>query len=175
MVDPTGRTTWLSGLAGKRSRTTQEIAMAMRLRSPAFEDGSTIPRKYTRDGENRSPPLEWSGAPPGTRSFLVVMEDPDAPSGMFRHWAVYNVPPGNSALPEGAPVEALGINDFGRRAYDGPEPPKGHGPHRYHIRVAALDIDRLPLRPSVRVVEVWEAAEPHVLDQAEMVGVYRRG
>ncbi len=136
--------------------------MAMRLRSPAFEDGSTIPRKYTRDGENRSPPLEWSGAPPGTRSFLVVMEDPDAPSGMFRHWAVYNVPPGDSALPEGAPVEALGINDFGRRAYDGPEPPKGHGPHRYHTREVkqrvARSVGGVQCRAKVQVAGALEGA-----------------
>jgi Raf kinase inhibitor-like YbhB/YbcL family protein len=149
--------------------------MAMQIHSPAFSDGATIPRKYTRDGENHSPPLEWSGAPSGTRSFLVVMEDPDVPTGTFRHWAIFNVPPESSSLPEAASAEAVGINDFGRRGYDGPQPPRGHGPHHYRIRVAALDVDRLPVRPSVRVVDLWEAAEPHVLEQAEIVGLYGRG
>lgn len=151
--------------------------MAMQIRSPAFVDGSTIPRKYTRDGENCSPPLEWSGAPRETRSFIVVMEDPDAPSGTFRHWAVYDLTPANTALAESATVEAVGeaVNDFGNRGYDGPEPPRGHGLHHYHIRVAALDVDHLPVKPTARVSEVWNAARSHVLDQAEIVGTYRRG
>lgn len=150
--------------------------MAMQIRSPAFADGSLIPRQYTRDGRNRSPPIEWSGAPPETRSFLVLMEDPDAPGGTFHHWAVYNLAARNSSLPEAAATGSLGegINDFGRRGYDGPLPPKGHGLHHYHIRVAALDIDRLPVRSSATVTEIWDVAKPHMLDQAEIIGTYSR-
>lgn len=150
--------------------------MAMQIRSPAFVDGSTMPRKFTRDGDNHSPPLEWSGAPERTKSFVVTMEDPDAPSGTFRHWAVYDLAPDISSLAEAAAAAGgEGVNDFGRRGYDGPEPPRGHGLHHYHIRVAALDVDHLPVRPSARVDEVWTAARPHVLDQAEIVGTYMRG
>lgn len=150
--------------------------MAMHVHSPTFADGAPIPRKYTRDGRNRSPPIEWSGAPDGTRSFVIVMEDPDAPGGTFRHWALYNLAAANTSLPEGAATGSLGegINDFGRRGYDGPQPPKGHGTHHYHIRVAALDVDRLPVRPSAKAEEIWEAARPHMLDQAETVGTYSR-
>ena len=149
--------------------------MAMSIHSPAFADGSTIPRKYTRDGDNFSPPLSWSGAPEGTRSFIVVMEDPDAPGGTFRHWAAYDLGPDQTGLPENAQAREVGVNDFGRPGYDGPQPPKGHGLHHYHVRVAALDVDHLEVKPSARVREIWEAARPHVLDQAEFVGTYMRG
>lgn len=147
----------------------------MQITSPAFADGSTIPRKYTRDGDNLSPPLEWSGAPDNTRSFVVVIEDPDAPSGIFRHWAAYDLPPDRTSLAESTAPDHEGINDFGNRGYDGPEPPRGHGPHHYHIRVAALDVDHLDVRPTAKVAEVWRAAAPHILDQAEIVATYRRG
>lgn len=147
----------------------------MQIQSPAFTDGSAIPRKYTRDGDNLSPPLQWSGAPEGTRSYVVLIEDPDAPSGTFRHWAAYDLPADRTGLEEAAAPEHLGVNDFGNRGYDGPQPPRGHGQHHYHIRVAALDVDHLPLKPKAKVDEVWRAAVPHVLDQAEIVGAYVRG
>lgn len=146
--------------------------MAMQIRSSAFADGATIPRKYTRDGDNLPPPLEWSGAPQATRSFVVVIEDPDAPGGTFRHWAAYDLAPDRTSI--GAAADREGINDFGNRGYDGPEPPRGHGLHHYHIRVAALDVDHLDVRPDARVTEVWQAAAPHVLDQTEIVGTYER-
>lgn len=150
--------------------------MAMHVQSPAFADGAPIPRKFTRDGQNHSPPIEWSGVPAGTRSLVVVMDDPDAPGGTFRHWAIYNLAATDTSLPEAAATGSLGegINDFGRSGYDGPQPPKGHGPHHYHIRVAALDVDRLAVRPSAKAEEIWEAAKPHMLDQAETVGTYSR-
>lgn len=154
--------------------------MALQVRSPAFEDGGDIPRKYTGDGQNLSPPLEWMGIPPGTGSLLVVMEDPDAPAGTFRHWAIYDIMPTRTQLPEGlggsVKAESLGhgVNDFGHARYDGPAPPKGHGVHHYHFRVAALDVQHLAVPPSAKVAEVWEAARPHVLDQAEIVGAYQR-
>jgi Raf kinase inhibitor-like YbhB/YbcL family protein len=154
--------------------------MAFVLSSPAFSTGQVIPAKYTCDGENLSPPLQWSGAPPGTRSFVLIIEDPDAPSGVFRHWAVYNLPPELTALPEGigrqASAETLhqGVNDFGHRRYDGPCPPPGHGTHHYHFRLAALDTPNLVVSPVAKVADIWRAAEPHILAQAELVGTYAK-
>jgi Raf kinase inhibitor-like YbhB/YbcL family protein len=147
--------------------------MTFALESPAFRNGGTIPQKYARRGENLSPPLEWKNAPPGTKSFVLIVEDPDAPSGTFRHWAVYNIDVQTTHLPEGA-AERLpsGVNDFGNPHYDGPQPPKDHGVHQYHFRIAALDKDQLNLPPGAKVVDVWRAAKPHILAEAELVGTY---
>src|SRR5687767_654107 len=101
--------------------------MALTLRSPAFEDGARIPERYARDHGNVSPPLEWRGAPEGTKSFVLLVEDPDAPRGTFRHWAAYDVPPDRTRLEEGAGRRGSdlqhGANDFGNPSYDGPQPP----------------------------------------------------
>ena len=154
--------------------------MAFVMNSPAFADGQQIPARYTRDGENNSPPLEWSGTPAQAQSYVLIIEDPDAPSGTFRHWAVYNIPGDRTGLPEGAgsgmQVEGLsqGVNDFGNARYDGPQPPRGHGPHHYHFRLAALNIPRLDVPARAKVVEVWEAARPHIVDETELVGTYER-
>lgn len=152
--------------------------MALTLRSPAFEDGARIPEKYARDHGNVSPPLEWRGAPEGTKSFVLVVEDPDAPRGTFRHWAAYDLPPDRTQLKEGAGRRGSdlkhGANDFGNANYDGPQPPEGHGTHHYHFRIAALDIDHLGAGPAQRAAEVWATAQAHMLDQAEIVGTYDR-
>ena len=127
-----------------------------------------------------SPPLQWSGAPNETRGFVLIVEDPDAPSGMFRHWAVYDLPGNVTALPEGigsqGSAETLnqGVNDFGHAYYDRPCPPRGHGTHHYHFRLAALDTFRLVVSPGAKVAEIWRAAEPHILAQTELVGTYAR-
>ncbi len=127
--------------------------MAFELRSSAFENGQPIPGRYTADGENLSPPLEWSDPPHGTKSFVIVVEDPDAPSGLFRHWGLYNLLGDRRQLPEGigrgAKTEdlSLGVNDFGEPHYGGPAPPRGHGPHHYHFKIAALDVDTLSQAP----------------------------
>lgn len=117
--------------------------MSLTLSSPAFSDGGPIPKKYSREGENLMPPLRWTGAPDGVRSFALIVEDPDAPSGLFRHAAIYDVPPERSELAQSADTDGnsglrFGRNDFGGAAYDGPEPPVGHGTHHYHFRLAAL-------------------------------------
>jgi Raf kinase inhibitor-like YbhB/YbcL family protein len=154
--------------------------MAFLLKSLAFTDGQAIPAKYTCDGENVSPPLQWPGAPAGTQSFILIVEDPNAPSGVFRHWAVYDIPADRTALPEGAGQGtrvvqlSQGVNDFGHAGYDGPCPPSGHGTHHYHFRLAALDTPRLVLPPKAKVAEIWRAAEPHILAEAELVGTYAR-
>lgn len=152
--------------------------MPLRLKSPAFANGDRIPETYARGGQNQSPPLEWEGAPEGTKSFTLVVEDPDAPHGTFRHWAVYDIPSGRDHLDEGSGGRQgnlhQGANDFGNSYYDGPQPPEGHGPHHYHFRLAALDVDRLNIGPQQRAEEVWRTAQAHMLDQAELVGIYER-
>ncbi|WP_119462044.1 YbhB/YbcL family Raf kinase inhibitor-like protein [Rhodospirillaceae bacterium SYSU D60014] len=150
--------------------------MAFTMNSAAFTDGHEIPSKYTRDGENLSPPLEWSGEPTGTQSFLLVVDDPDAPSGLFQHWAAYNIGADQHRLPEGASAESFGqgVNDFGNRQYDGPEPPKGDKAHHYHFRLAALSTPKIDVPPQAKVADIWEAARPHMIGEAECVGTYAR-
>ncbi|MDZ5699613.1 YbhB/YbcL family Raf kinase inhibitor-like protein [Chelativorans sp. M5D2P16] len=155
--------------------------MAFTLESPAFSDGGRIPDKYARDGQNVSPPLVWKDAPAGTRSFVLVVEDPDAPSGLFRHWGVYDIAAERDRLPEGttagAKTESLGhgVNDFGNPHYDGPQPPKGHGVHHYHFRLAALDTETLHCDGKAKVGDMLEEARPHIIAEAELVGTYENG
>lgn len=152
--------------------------MAFALESPAFGDGEPIPQKYARDGENVSPPLVWRDAPPETKSFILVVEDPDAPSGTFRHWGVYDIDAVRDRLPEGttagAKTESLGhgVNDFGNPHYDGPQPPKGHGVHHYHFRLCALDVETLHCDEKAKIDDIMKQAEPHVLAEAEVVGTF---
>jgi Raf kinase inhibitor-like YbhB/YbcL family protein len=152
--------------------------MTFAVHSSAFAEGGSIPRRYTRDGENVSPPLEWSDAPPGVRSFALICEDPDAPSGTFHHWAICNIGPEQNALPEGVNASTSGWdvaqNDFGNAAYDGPQPPRGHGLHHYHFKVVALDADELDISSNDDIDEFWRAVKPHVIAQAEIVGTYQR-
>jgi Raf kinase inhibitor-like YbhB/YbcL family protein len=152
--------------------------MAFALQSPAFENGARIPTKYTLDGDNLSPPLEWQDAPSGTKSFVLVVEDPDAPNGTFRHWALYNIGHEHDRLPEGIGRDGqnlgMGVNDFGHHRYDGPQPPRGHGVHHYHFKLAALDVDSLNQSPKASVNEIWSAAKKHVLGEVEIVGTYER-
>ena len=146
--------------------------MSFTLKSPAFRDGQAIPRKFTGDGENVSPPLEWSGAPAGARSFVIVVEDPDAPSGTFRHWGIYNLT--GAHLPEGVSEALTVTNDFGDEGYGGPAPPRGHGVHHYHFRIAALDVAQLPTPPRTSVADLWAAAKRHILGEAKLIGTYSR-
>lgn len=153
--------------------------MTLTLTSPAFAEGQTIPVKHTRDGENLSPSLQWTGAPEGTKSYIVIVEDPDAPSGTFRHWAIYNIPADRDGLPQSVdtgPERAMayGRNDFGNARYDGPQPPKGHGIHHYHFRLGALDIPRLEIPADTGVQEIWREAEKHLIEEAGLTGTYER-
>ena len=149
----------------------------MRLSSPAFADGKPIPRRFTCDGEDLSPPLEWSGAPAEARSFALFCDDPDAPSGIWRHWAIYDIPSDRNSLPEGAGRSGelkQATNDFRRPGYGGPCPPRGHGSHRYHFRLLALAIDRLPLSKNPSCAEADREARKHVLAEAVLIGTYQR-
>jgi Raf kinase inhibitor-like YbhB/YbcL family protein len=152
----------------------------MQLSSSAFSNGSAIPRRFTCDGENLSPPLAWDAAPPATRSFVLLCDDPDAPAGTWHHWAVYDIAAEQTALAENAghgsgPARLKqATNDFHRTGYGGPCPPHGHGRHRYHFRLLALSVDHLSLgaKPSCREVEA--EARRHVIAEATLIGIYQR-
>jgi Raf kinase inhibitor-like YbhB/YbcL family protein len=154
--------------------------MAFSLTSPAFADGAAIPVRHTCDGPDASPPLAWSGAPAGTRSFALIMDDPDAPAGTWVHWVLYNLPAALAELPDTvAKVEALdlggarqGRNDFRHPGYGGPCPPPGPA-HRYVFKLYALDA-ALELRSGARKQELEAAMEGHVLAMAQLVGTYAR-
>lgn len=153
--------------------------MSLVLETKAFPKGGEIPSKFTCSGENISPALSWSGAPGGTKAFALIVEDPDAPSGIFTHWVVYDLPAEAHQLPENvSQADELsgggrqGRNDFRRTGYGGPCPPPGK-PHRYFFRLYALNSAlNLPAGASKREVE--SAMRGHVLAQAELMGKFAR-
>ena len=153
--------------------------MTLRLTTGAFENAGRIPRRFTCDGANVSPPLAWSGVPPEARSFAIVCSDPDAPGGTFHHWAIFDIPSGTAALAEDCARGGSGewheaLNDFGKKGYGGPCPPRGHGDHHYHFRLFALATERLPLGPRPSCRDVERAARDHLVAEAEVVGIYAR-
>jgi Raf kinase inhibitor-like YbhB/YbcL family protein len=155
------------------------LDMPLVLTSAAFEDGAPIPVKHTRLGENIAPPLSWAGAPPDARSFALIVEDPDAPRGTFRHWGVYNIPSERSGLsgssdtvPGGGP--RFCENDFGNARYDGPQPPKGHGVHHYHFKLAALDVPSLSIPSSAGIDTMWKEAKKHAIADASLTGTFEQ-
>jgi Raf kinase inhibitor-like YbhB/YbcL family protein len=151
--------------------------MTFRLFSNAFSEGGWIPELYTCQGANVSPSLEWAGEPPETRSFTLVLEDPDAPAGIWTHWLLYDVPPKIHQLAQGFKPGALGLsgtNDFAKPGYGGPCPPKGHGPHRYFFKLYALDVHTLGLPDRVKRPELLEALKNHVLAEAQTMGKFER-
>jgi Raf kinase inhibitor-like YbhB/YbcL family protein len=151
----------------------QELNVAdLRLHSSAFSGHKRIPERHTGDGEDVSPPLEWSGVPDGTKAFAIVVHDPDAPLvDGFTHWVAYGIPADATDLPEGAPDAVPGTNSMGNRGYNGPAPPPGHGPHHYYFWVYALDSD-LDLEPGLDRRALLERIEDHVIEQARLIGTY---
>ncbi len=154
--------------------------MAMLLRSDAFPDGGNIPTKYTCEGDDISPPLTWGGTPAQTRSLALVMDDPDAPFGAFTHWVIFDLDPNTSTLGEGVqaapqlPGSTIqGKNGFGKFGYGGPCPPRGR-PHHYRFTLYALD-DLLRLAPGSSKKQVLVAMRGHILEQAQLVGLFQRG
>ncbi len=159
-----------------------DVTMSFKLVSKAFENGSEIPTKYTCQGEDISPPLEWTGVPAGTKSLALIVDDPDAPDPAnpkmtWVHWVLFNIPPDVDHLPEGASDGHLpkgaksGINDWQRTGYGGPCPPIGR--HRYFFKLYALDtvFDQLD-RPSKP--QLLEAMKGHILAEAVLVGTYQK-
>ncbi|MBO0733706.1 MAG: YbhB/YbcL family Raf kinase inhibitor-like protein [Methylocapsa sp.] len=152
----------------------------MQLRSSAFSDGGAIPRRFSCDGDDLSPPLQWNGAPEQTASFVLLCDDPDAPGRIFHHWAAYDIPASGTSLPENAGRSEGGegfkqaINDFGRTGYGGPCPPRGHGPHHYHFRLLAVSTPSLPAQKNASCKDIEREARKHVLAEAVLVGVYER-
>jgi Raf kinase inhibitor-like YbhB/YbcL family protein len=146
--------------------------MPFTLSSSAFQDGETIPRQFTCDGVDLAPPLAWSGAPDGTRSFALVMEDPDAPRGTFTHWLLYDIPATTTELRDQADGKAL-PNSFGQAAYGGPCPPPGHGRHRYVFTLHAIDVPQLDIHGRTRP-SLDRALRAHTLATARLTGHYER-
>ncbi len=142
------------------------------LASQSFADGQPIPAAHTCDGTNRPPELHWTAPPGGTRSLALVMDDPDAPGGTFRHWGVGGIPANVRSMQQGGAVQV--VNDFGTKGYGGPCPPHGERPHRYRFKLYALDVERLSLPGDARVDQFETLAAQHRLAVAQLVGTYRR-
>ena len=152
--------------------------MELTLRSSAFREGGMIPAKYTCDGDDIYPPLEWDTPPPGTKSMALISDDPDAPGGTWVHWVLFNLPasvrdlkenvPDTDTLPNGA---RQGNNDFPNIGYGGPCPPGGT--HRYYFKLYALDV-LLDLKPGITKSQLEKAMEGHVLAKGQLMGKYTR-
>ena len=144
----------------------------MKITSSAFQEGANIPSKFTCDGADTSPPLQIADIPSEAKSLALVVDDPDAPGGLFTHWTIWNIPPQTSAVGEGsAPKGVQGTNDFGKSGYGGPCPPSGT--HRYYFRIFALDRE-LDLPSGAKRGQVDAAMKGHVVAQGELVGRYSR-
>lgn len=149
------------------------------LTSTAFKAEGKIPQKFTCDGDNLSPPLSWNGVPSGTKSFALIMHDPDAPrTGGYTHWVIYNIPSSLTQLEENVPKQEKlpggaiqGVNDSGRLGYTGPCPPSGT--HRYYFRMYALDRE-VDLKAGASKSDLDSALKTHILAHTELMGKYKR-
>jgi Raf kinase inhibitor-like YbhB/YbcL family protein len=151
--------------------------MAFIVKVRGFDDGASIPKRFTCDGEDASPVVEWSNEPRGTESFALIVDDPDAPGGTWNHWLLWDIPGHVHSLPEGfgpGQVGTGGKNDFGRPGYGGPCPPKG-GAHRYYFTLYAVDRAALGVPASAKRPDLDRALKGHVLAQAQYMGRYTRG
>jgi Raf kinase inhibitor-like YbhB/YbcL family protein len=153
-----------------------EVKINIQLTSTAFADGQPIPQKYTCDGSDVSPQLAWTGAPPNTKSFALIADDPDAPVGTWVHWVIYNLPPDTTALAEDTPKSdslpngaKQGLNDFKNTGYGGPCPPPGK-PHRYFFKLYVLDTAGLP--GGLTKKQLLKAMDGHILAQGQLMGTY---
>jgi Raf kinase inhibitor-like YbhB/YbcL family protein len=178
-------------LAGTAVITASTVSAAggFRLTSPAFKNNGAIPNKYTFDkmsctGENLSPALEWANPPAGTKSFALLVHDPDAPTGSgWWHWVVYDIPADATSLPEGAGMDGgsslpkgakLGRTDFGNAAYGGPCPPPGSGKHHYNFTLVALKVDKLEIPEGASAAMVGFNVNANMLGKAKLTGLYER-
>jgi Raf kinase inhibitor-like YbhB/YbcL family protein len=157
--------------------------VSAQFRSSAFSEGQTIPRRYTGDGEDLSPPLSWQGLPDSAQELALIVDDPDAPTQEpWVHWVIYNLPATPSELPEGivpavhaqvAPGAIQGKNSWNAVGYRGPAPPKGHGTHRYYFRLYALDM-ALRLPEGLDKPRLLKKMEGHIIAEAALMGKYQR-
>ena len=175
-----------AAVAGAGSARTMQAAPAkIVVSSPTLKMDETMPREYTPDGRNVSPPLTWTGAPAGTKEFAVICEDPDAGNPPpFVHWVIYRIPASAKGVPEGVPIDpeapmpaeiagaVQGLSGFRRAIYRGPAPPPGK-PHHYHFVVYAIDA-ALNLKPGLNRAELLDAIKGHVVGQGELVAIYER-
>ncbi len=149
----------------------------MEIKSSAFQEGGMIPKQYTCDGQNVSPPLEWSGVPQEARSLVLIADDPDAPDGTFTHWVVFNMPATTKSLSENVARGTIegagrqGKNDFSKNGYGGPCPPSGT--HRYFFKLYALNAN-LALDDGATKSQVEAAMDGHILAQGELMGKYQK-
>jgi Raf kinase inhibitor-like YbhB/YbcL family protein len=157
-------------------------AMTITVTSTAFEPSKSIPKKYSGDGDDVSPPLAWSKVPDGTKELALICDDPDAPMGTWTHWVLYKIPAGTTSLPEGLPREktlktpagaAQGVNSWSsdNMGYRGPKPPSGT--HHYHFKLYALDAP-VTLQPGADKKALLTAIKDHVLADGELIGTYAR-
>jgi Raf kinase inhibitor-like YbhB/YbcL family protein len=151
------------------------------IESPDFKEGEAIPEKFTCEGDDLSPLLKWTSPPQGTKSYFLLVEDPDAPMGTFVHWILYDISSSLNEISRGAGNGKTvkdgmkqGLNDFGHIGYGGPCPPKGHGPHRYNFILKALDISSLNLPDGARKSDLERATAGHVLAEARTMGRFKR-
>lgn len=169
----------LSSCQGKnKSEKIGEEKMEIKITSPAFEEGEMVPKKYTCDSLDVSPPLSWTSVPEGTKSFAIICDDPDAPMGTWVHWVLFNLPANTKQLPENIPPKRTlengakqGKNDFGKIGYGGPCPPSGT--HRYYFKLYALD-EIINLDAGVTKKQLLEAMEGHILAYGQLIGRYKR-
>lgn len=149
--------------------------MTIQIRSAAFDAGTRIPRQYTGEGPDVSPPLAWENLPDGTEELALICDDPDAPvAEPWVHWVLYGLAPTLTQLrqdDDGGGRE--GVNDFHRSGYGGPMPPPGHGTHHYHFKLYALD-QALGLKAGATKKDLLAAMEGHVLEHGELIGTYER-
>lgn len=145
------------------------------LESNAFENGAVIPTQHTCEGRDIPPDLRWTHSPEGTQSFVLIVDDPDAPRGTFTHWVRYDVPGDKNMITSEGPVQGKdGRNDFEVVGWRGPCPPPRHGNHRYFFRLHALDVPELGLARGASRREVEKAMDGHVIDTAELFGLFAR-
>jgi len=159
------------------------VGKTMKLESASFKNNEAIPAEFTAQGHNISPQLSWNGQPNKTHSFVIIVDDPDAPSAKnpgpkpFVHWVVFNLPHNIHKLDQAAVIHTLGQdakegnNDNGHKGYTGPKPPLNSGPHRYHFKVYALD-KMLELHVGATKEQVETAMKHHILTQGELIGTY---
>jgi len=151
--------------------------MAFKVIIPAFHEGAIIPTLHTCDGADLSPSIEWSGEPKETKSFALIVDDPDAPAGTWTHWLLYDIPAATHGVPQGykpGQMGVTGINDFGRAGYGGPCPPKGNGPHRYFFKLYAINVASLGLKAGAKREDLDCALHGKAPGEAQHMGRYER-